>query len=240
MIGSIKDNIGHTEAASGVAGLIKAILMMQNGTIPRQANYSTLNPSISPLEPDQMAIPKQTHPWNARRRTAVINNYGAAGSNVAIVLREYVSVGDETGRPTETSNPDTGDGFPFIVAAKTIDSLLSYCATLQSYVTKAQETHAPGMQKTIAYNLARKQNRDFTHSEVFTAQALTDLSSQLGAVAKKSANGQTSVGDAMPVVLCFGGQSGRTVSLCEQFYNNCRLLQFHLVRMIISSIGIRT
>jgi emericellamide synthase (highly reducing iterative type I polyketide synthase) len=61
-IGSIKGNIGHTESAAGLAGLIKSVLMLENGMIPPQVNYETTNPDI-PLEE-----------WNLRVRENSVEN----------------------------------------------------------------------------------------------------------------------------------------------------------------------
>ncbi|KAB5575475.1 hypothetical protein GE09DRAFT_1200074 [Coniochaeta sp. 2T2.1] len=83
---SVKGNIGHTEGASGVAGLIKTLLMMQNRAIPRQASYSRLNPKIDLSS--RFRIPTRTVPWNAGPLVACVNNYGAAGSIAVKGLRE--------------------------------------------------------------------------------------------------------------------------------------------------------
>ncbi|KAK6593243.1 Iterative polyketide synthase CazM 3 [Botrytis cinerea] len=85
---SIKGNIGHTEAAAGVSGLIKVLLMMKHRKIPRQASYKELNPQIPSLDQDRMAIPTSVMPWNPPVRLACVNSHGAAGSNSALLLRE--------------------------------------------------------------------------------------------------------------------------------------------------------
>lgn len=63
-LGSVKANIGHTEATSGVAGLIKTILMMQHTTILIQANFVSLNPKIRSLQEDHMEIALSSRVWN--------------------------------------------------------------------------------------------------------------------------------------------------------------------------------
>ncbi|KAF2168589.1 hypothetical protein M409DRAFT_36358, partial [Zasmidium cellare ATCC 36951] len=63
--GSIKGNIGHTEATAGVAGLIKVLLMMRHRTITPQASHTSLNPKIPPLAQDQMIIAGEVTTWSA-------------------------------------------------------------------------------------------------------------------------------------------------------------------------------
>jgi acyl transferase domain-containing protein len=89
---SIKANIGHAEAASGAASLAKLILMLRNRKIPALISLKNLNPNILDLESDGTHIPTQLVSWNAPhdsgRRLAVLNNFGAAGSNAAMILEE--------------------------------------------------------------------------------------------------------------------------------------------------------
>lgn len=94
---SIKANIGHLEAASGAAGLAKLLLMFRRATIPKQISLSKLNPLITPLENDNITIPTVATPWKqspfGSSRVAVLNNFGASGSNAALVIEEFPSNG---------------------------------------------------------------------------------------------------------------------------------------------------
>ncbi|KAM5346093.1 hypothetical protein ACJ41O_009098 [Fusarium nematophilum] len=91
-LGSVKGNIGHSEAASGVAGLIKLLLMMKHESIPRQASFQTLNPRLASMVAEHNFViadsPKRWIAANCRPRRALLNNFGAAGSNAALVLEE--------------------------------------------------------------------------------------------------------------------------------------------------------
>jgi len=87
-LGSIKANTGHAESAAGVAGLLKAIAMLQKKAIPPHALFNSLNPKIPSLAPDRIVIAKTLEPWEAPFRAAWVNNYGAAGSNAALVVCE--------------------------------------------------------------------------------------------------------------------------------------------------------
>ncbi len=85
---SVKANIGHTETASGVASLIKVILMMQHGCIPGQPHLETLNPHIG-LEDSRLRIPHENTDWQARNsRVAGVSSFGFGGTNAHVVLEE--------------------------------------------------------------------------------------------------------------------------------------------------------
>lgn len=94
LISSIKGNIGHCEAASGAAGLAKLLLMMQEGKVPLQAGFRRLNPCIARLASDHLVVPTETTPWpqsHAGPRRAILNNFGAAGSNTMLLLEASTS-----------------------------------------------------------------------------------------------------------------------------------------------------
>ncbi|KAI0103346.1 hypothetical protein GGR51DRAFT_573276, partial [Nemania sp. FL0031] len=92
-VSSIKGNIGHAEAASGMAGVAKVLTMMNRGKIPPQASFKSLNPRLAE-HIQNMVIPTQLTEWarakNQSPRRAMLCNFGAAGSNSALILEEYV------------------------------------------------------------------------------------------------------------------------------------------------------
>lgn len=91
-IGAVKSNIGHLEGASGMAGVIKALLALERGVIPPNTNFSTLNPKIN-AKALHLAFPTTSIPWptDVRIRRASINSFGFGGSNAHVVLDDAFS-----------------------------------------------------------------------------------------------------------------------------------------------------
>jgi acyl transferase domain-containing protein len=89
VIGSVKTNIGHLEAAAGVAGLIKVVLALQHDSIPPHLHFERLNPAIS-FESVPVVIPTALQPWPAggRHRLAGVSSFGLSGTNAHVILEE--------------------------------------------------------------------------------------------------------------------------------------------------------
>ncbi len=89
MIGSVKSNIGHLEAAAGIAGVIKTVLALQHEAIPPNLHFKNLNPRIS-LDPIPAKIPLTLTPWprTNRPRIAGISSFGFSGTNAHAIIEE--------------------------------------------------------------------------------------------------------------------------------------------------------
>ncbi|HEX2225428.1 MAG TPA: type I polyketide synthase, partial [Thermoanaerobaculia bacterium] len=97
-IGSVKTNIGHLDAAAGVAGLIKTVLALENGEIPPSLHFSTPNPRIDfASSPFYVASGLQEWTPNGSPRRAGVSSFGMGGTNAHVVLEEAP--------PTEPSGP---------------------------------------------------------------------------------------------------------------------------------------
>ncbi len=87
LIGSVKTNIGHVEAAAGLAGLIKVVLMLQHREIAPHLHFERRNPYV---EWDQwpLIVATQHAPWQADRRIAGVSSFGFSGTNAHVIVEE--------------------------------------------------------------------------------------------------------------------------------------------------------
>ncbi len=130
LIGSVKTNIGHLESAAGAAGLIKTILAMNRGTVPRHLHFHNPNPEMD-WERLPLQVTSAPTPWPASQRRpplAGVSGFGWSGTNAHIVLEGYVAPdGAASGRdgsdwitgaprpvavsvPIPVPSPQSGDG----------------------------------------------------------------------------------------------------------------------------------
>ena len=113
LIGSVKSNLGHLEAAAGVAGLAKAVLALQHGSIPATAGYQNPNPHI-PFENLRLKVVAEQTDWTdrGRPRRAGVSSFGFGGTNAHIVLEQA----PEQQQPTVT---DHGGVTTLVISGKT-------------------------------------------------------------------------------------------------------------------------
>ncbi|KAF2205457.1 BcPKS18, polyketide synthase [Delitschia confertaspora ATCC 74209] len=219
-IGSVKGNIGHLEGAAGIAALIKVCLMLQKKAIPLQANYSTLNPKIAALGARNVDIPTTLKAWNAALKVACVNNYGAAGSNAAMIVAEPPK--------SSASKAASLSHYPVYISADSTKSLSTYCSALLSQMRSSHvDSTTTG---NIAFNLANKQNPNLHHvltTVVSGPNQLADVLSTAAAGRNPNIIERDST-KAKPVVLCFGGQVSDFVGLDKEAYDGSTLLRSHL------------
>ncbi|MGI5520001.1 beta-ketoacyl synthase N-terminal-like domain-containing protein [Micromonospora sp. CA-259024] len=91
-VGSVKSRIGHLEAASGIASLMKTVLMLEHGEIPAATGDEELNTHI-PWDRISFTVPRANQPWpvGLSRRVAGVNSFGMSGTNAHVVLEAYAA-----------------------------------------------------------------------------------------------------------------------------------------------------
>ncbi|KAJ5170457.1 uncharacterized protein N7500_003240 [Penicillium coprophilum] len=178
---SVKANIGHAEAASGAAGLAKLLLMLQKKRIPAQVGLKYLNPKLTALASNNIRITTVGQDWptgqDGEVRRALLNNFGAAGSNAALILEEYSS-------PLAVKLPSR-TAYNLIVSAKTEGALQLILHALREMLLSGSNITI----RNLCYTLtARRQVYDYRVSLVCksTSHLLEQLANPPGVTCCKS------------------------------------------------------
>jgi acyl transferase domain-containing protein len=104
-IGAAKANIGHLEAAAGVTGVIKSVLVLQHHAVPPQVHFKALNPHIS-LAGTRLLVPTSLTPWpgGAQPRCIGTSGFGVGGTNAHVILEEAPPLAPEP-QPNASKGP---------------------------------------------------------------------------------------------------------------------------------------
>ncbi len=132
-LGSIKSNIGHPQAAAGVAGVIKMALAMRHGELPRSLHLGEPTPHVdwSAGEVELLAEPQ---PWerNGHPRRAGVSSFGISGTNAHLILEEAPAQG--SGEGEEAPEPEPLPTIPLLLSAKGEGTLREQGARLGAHL----------------------------------------------------------------------------------------------------------
>jgi thioester reductase-like protein/malonyl CoA-acyl carrier protein transacylase/SAM-dependent methyltransferase len=244
-IGSVKGHIGHTEGASGVIALVKVIMMMSYGFIPAQASFRKMNHQIQVRPDDMMEVMTSPRPWTEERKIALINNYGACGSNASMVIAQPALKlnGREMAIKTKVLSR-----FPFRITGLDVRSIAAYSNKLTSWLRlRADRGDEEATLADMSFAMARQSNQALPQGLIFSCGSLTELKEKLlhAASARKEnsvATGIRPMEPERPVILCFGGQVSTFIGLDRQLYDSVTLLRCHLNECdtVIRSAGLES
>ncbi|RKS68198.1 malonyl CoA-acyl carrier protein transacylase [Actinomadura pelletieri DSM 43383] len=143
-LGSIKSNIGHAQAAAGVAGVIKMVEAMTHGLLPPTLHADEPSPHVDWATGDLSLLTEPT-PWpeTGRPRRAAVSSFGISGTNAHVILEQAPESGPRQ-LPAETA------ALPWLLSAKTPAALDEQIQRLRDHVTARPDLHPA----EIAYTLA--------------------------------------------------------------------------------------
>ncbi|PGH00300.1 hypothetical protein AJ80_09194 [Polytolypa hystricis UAMH7299] len=163
-IGAVKPNVGHSEGASGLTGLIKAILALEHKTIPPNINFSTPNPKI-PFEKAKLSVPMSATPWPADRcERASINSFGIGGANAHVILDSFPSFCPQRAQHKQPVNDEHTPRL-LLISANSSVSLQRRMNDLQTYLATK-----PSALNDAAYTLGMRREH-LKHKAFIVAQA---------------------------------------------------------------------
>nr|ALQ32960.1 putative polyketide synthase [Fusarium scirpi] len=134
-IGSVKPNLGHSEGASGLTSLIKAVLALENRTIPPNIKFNDPNPDI-PWYSSSLSVPTDPVPWPATKHERIsVNSFGIGGTNAHVILDSADSFKLSPPAKRDITSPRL-----LVFSANTADSLRRMTINYQEYAEKNPES----------------------------------------------------------------------------------------------------
>ncbi|MGK3986565.1 beta-ketoacyl synthase N-terminal-like domain-containing protein [Sorangium sp. So ce136] len=210
-LGAVKSNIGHLEAAAGVAGLIKAVLALEHGVIPANQHYRTLNPRID-LTGTPFVIPSENLPWAAgnKARIAGVSSFGLSGTNAHVLLEEA---------PRPAAAPDAGERRSAVVvplSARTPGALAALAQAYHRHLAEAPRDGAASLHDIAATAAVRRSHHE--HRAAVVARSTEELADALGALASGTSRPGIVKGRANPasrtrLAFVFSGQGSQWVGM---------------------------
>ncbi|WP_435126778.1 type I polyketide synthase [Actinacidiphila sp. bgisy144] len=215
LLGSVKSNIGHAQAAAGVAGIIKVITAMQHGVVP-----ATLHAEVpsSHVEWDAGAVELVTEavPWpetGGRPRRAGVSSFGFSGTNAHVIVEQAPVEGAVEEEPT------SGVGLPvvpWVVSGRSVEGLAGQAGRLRGWVTE----HPHLEPAEVGWSLVSSR-AVLEHRAVVLGVDGAELCAGLGAVAEGAEGpGVVSgvVGGVGRLGLVFTGQGAQRVAMGQGLY----------------------
>ena len=186
LIGSIKSNLGHMEAASGVAGLVKAIHAIQHRKVPATIGVKKLNPNI-PFDDWNLSVVTQTTALKSTGKLVVgCNSFGFGGANAHVILESPPVI-----KPTGRIHPKGGN-LPLLISGKDAAALQASARALSTFLERQPQAAL----YDIAYQAAYRRDWHAHRAVLFGATPAT-LAEQLRNFADAPAAAAVATGVAL-------------------------------------------
>ena len=212
IIGSVKTNIGHTEGAAGIAGLMKLVLALQHEEIPRHLNFSEPNPFIPWAElPVKVATESVAWPRGDARRVGGVSSFGFSGTNAHIVIEEA---------PVRETAPAAVDRPLHVLAlsARTEAALNELAGRWDRYLAD----HSDAALADVAHT-ANAGRAHLPHRIAIVADSMEQLRSHVAAAAADApaprlVRSKVSGGDRPKIAFLFTGQGAQYSGMGRELY----------------------
>ncbi len=177
-LGSLKSNIGHPQAAAGVAGVIKTVMAMREGVLPKTLHVDAPSSKVD-WEAGKIELLIEAEPWerNGAPRRAGVSSFGVSGTNAHLILEEAPEPAPEA---AEEGTPQPLPGrLPFVLSAKTEEALKAQASRLAAHL----EDHPELDPADLAYSLATTRSA-FEQRAVAVGEGREELAAGLFALAR--------------------------------------------------------
>ncbi|MEU8135053.1 type I polyketide synthase [Streptodolium elevatio] len=251
LLGSVKSNIGHAQAAAGIAGLIKTVLAMRHGVLPRTLHVDEPSPMIDwSAGAVELLTEERAWPRSGRPRRAAVSSFGISGTNAHVIVEEGAPVADASTAPPDSAAfaaagpAELRSGafpVPWLLSGRTRSDMRTQARQLHEYVSARPDLGTIEVGAALATTRSALEYRGAvvggTRDELLSALGIladSDVPSADAGIAEGPS------GDG-PVVFAFSGQGSQRIGmgreLClasrdfaEAWDEVCEALDGHLDR----------
>ncbi|SFY22019.1 amino acid adenylation domain-containing protein [Burkholderia sp. NFPP32] len=207
-VGSVKTNIGHTESAAGIAGVIKVVLSLNHDRLPAHLHFRHPSPLVQwdalPLE---ICAEASAWPRGERPRRAGVSAFGASGTNAHLVLEEAPA-------PARPATPSKHKVHPLVLSAKTPAALRELAGRYQRRLEAE-----PGLDiAAVAFSAATGRSH-FAHRLALPVTSLEDAIDKLRAFQAKEPAGVARPAPRVKMAFLFTGQGSQYAGMGRRLYD---------------------
>ncbi|MGC3025729.1 amino acid adenylation domain-containing protein [Burkholderia sp. DN3021] len=207
-VGSVKTNIGHTESAAGIAGVIKVVLSLNHDRLPAHLHFRHPSPLVQwdalPLE---ICAEASAWPRGERPRRAGVSAFGASGTNAHLVLEEAPA-------PARPATPSKHKVHPLVLSAKTPAALRELAGRYQRRLEAE-----PGLDiAAVAFSAATGRSH-FAHRLALPVTSLEDAIDKLRAFQAKEPAGAARPAPRVKMAFLFTGQGSQYAGMGRRLYD---------------------
>ncbi|UZI32662.1 type I polyketide synthase [Streptomyces sp. VB1] len=219
LVGSVKTNVGHLEAAAGVVGLVKTALCLQHRRLVPSLNFETPHPDI-PLDEWNMRVLTHSEEWPAAEGPLVagVSSFGMGGTNCHVVVAEAPAAArDGSNAPDGAAGAEEGEGadgvLPWVLSGRTAPALRAQAERLREF------TAAPGLLPADTAHALATTRAGWEHRAVVLAADRAECGRALAAIAADTSDAalvQGIVRDTGKTVFVFPGQGSQWPGMARE------------------------
>ncbi|MGA5232511.1 beta-ketoacyl synthase N-terminal-like domain-containing protein [Streptomyces koyangensis] len=219
-LGSLKSNIGHAQAAAGVAGVIKMVEAMRHGVLPKTLHVSEPSSNVD-WSTGAVSLLTEQREWPAvdRPRRAAVSSFGMSGTNAHVILEQAPASAGPSATGEDDAPRDERPGLvPLVLSARSEDALRDQATRIRALLAERPAAHP----HDIGFSLTASRAR-FDHRGVVVGRDRAELAAGLEALAAGGSGGGVVRGRLSPAVsgrlaFLFTGQGAQRVGMGRELY----------------------